>query len=273
MPNKGSKGRKNIILVFSILLFSLALMTINAKQQKGLSFLDSLAGIILSPFQNFFTSSVQAVSDGFDHYFDLVDVSKENERLKLEVERLANEKNELIERIARQKRVAGLMAFQDNRKKESLVASVIGRDATQWSKVVVVDKGSLHGVKKHLAVVTNSGVIGQIIHAGPASSKVLLTIDSRSAVDALFQDSRVSGVVIGTGEEECIIKYVPNTAEIKVGDRVLSSGLGGIFPKGLLIGTVSQVIKKKQGLFQEITLAPSSDLSKLEEVLIFLSDG
>ena len=271
MPNKGPKGKRNIILVFSILLFSLALMSISAKQQKGLSFLDSLAGLILSPFQNLFTQSVQSVSDGINHYFDLVNVSKENERLKFEVERLVNEKNELIERIARQKRIAGLMSYQDDRKKESLVASVIARDATQWSKVVVIDKGSKHGIKKHLAVVTNSGVIGQVIHAGPTTSKVLLTIDSRSAVDSLFQDSRVSGVVVGTGEEQCEIKFVPNTAKIKVGDRVLSSGLGGIFPKGLFIGTVSKVVKKKQGLFQEITLTPSSDLSKLEEVLVFLS--
>lgn len=271
MPNKGPKGKRNIILVFSILLFSLALMSISAKQQKGLSFLDSLAGLILSPFQNLFTQSVQSVSDGINHYFDLVNVSKENERLKFEVERLVNEKNELIERIARQKRIAGLMSYQDDRKKESLVASVIARDATQWSKVVVIDKGSKHGIKKHLAVVTNSGVIGQVIHAGPTTSKVLLTIDSRSAVDSLFQDSRVSGVVVGTGEEQCEIKFVPNTAEIKVGDRVLSSGLGGIFPKGLFIGTVSKVVKKKHGLFQEITLTPSSDLSKLEEVLVFLS--
>lgn len=246
-------------------------MSISAKQQKGLSFLDSLAGLILSPFQNLFTQSVQSVSDGINHYFDLVNVSKENERLKFEVERLVNEKNELIERIARQKRIAGLMSYQDDRKKESLVASVIARDATQWSKVVVIDKGSKHGIKKHLAVVTNSGVIGQVIHAGPTTSKVLLTIDSRSAVDSLFQDSRVSGVVVGTGEEQCEIKFVPNTAKIKVGDRVLSSGLGGIFPKGLFIGTVSKVVKKKQGLFQEITLTPSSDLSKLEEVLVFLS--
>ncbi|MEK9627646.1 MAG: rod shape-determining protein MreC [Nitrospinota bacterium] len=271
MPNKGPKGKRNIILVFSILLFSLALMSITAKQEQGMSFLDSIAGLILSPFQNLFTSTVQSVSDGVDHYFDLVNVSKENERLKSEVERLINEKNELIEKIARQKRVAGLVAYQDDRKKESLVASVIGRDATQWSKVVVIDKGSQHGIKKHLAVVTNSGVIGQIIHAGLTTSKVLLTIDSRSAVDALFQESRVSGVVVGTGEEQCQIKYVPNTADIKVGDRVLSSGLGGIFPKGLFVGTVSKVVKKKQGLFQEITLTPSSDLSKLEEVLVFLS--
>ena len=270
MPNKGPKGRKNIILVFSILLFSLALMSISANQQKEMSYLDSLTSLIFSPFQSLFTKSVQSVSDVINNYFYLVSVSKENERLKLEVDKLVNERNDLSERISRQKRLASLMVYQEDRKKDSLVASVIGRDATQWSKVVVIDKGSRHGVKKYLAVVTNSGVIGQIIYAGPNTSKVLLTIDSRSAVDSIFQDSRVSGVVVGTGKERCQIKYVPNTAVIKVGDRVLSSGLGGIFPKGLFIGTVFQVVKKKQGLFQEITLTLGSDLSKLEEVLVLL---
>jgi rod shape-determining protein MreC len=271
VPNKGPKGRKNIILVFSILLFSLALMSLSAKQEKGISFLDSLTGIILSPFQNLFTQSVQSVSDGINHYFDLVNVSKENERLKFEIERLVNEKNDLIEKIFRQKRLVGLMAYPENHNKESLVATVIGRAATQWSKVVFINKGTEHGVRTHSAVVTTSGVIGQIIHAGPITSKVLLTIDSRSAVDSIFQGSRVSGVVVGTGEKQCRIKFVPNTAEIKVGDQVLSSGLGGIFPKGLVIGTVSKVARKKQGLFQDIVLAPSSDLSNLEEVLVFLS--
>jgi rod shape-determining protein MreC len=271
VPNKGPKGRKNIILVFSILLFSLALMSLSAKQEKGISLLDSLTSLILSPFQNLFTKSVQSISDGFNHYFVLVNVSKENDRLKFEIERLVNEKNDLIERISRQKRLDVLIADSENHKKESLIASVIGRAATQWSKVVFINKGTEHGVRTHSAVVTNSGIIGQIIHAGLTTSKVLLTIDSRSAVDALFQGSRVSGVVVGTGEKQCQIKFVPNTAEIKVGDQVLSSGLGGIFPKGLIIGTVSKVDRKKRGLFQEITLVPSSDLSNLEEVLVFLS--
>ena len=187
------------------------------------------------------------------------------------MERLINEKNEMIERISRQKRVAALMAYQKDRKKDSLVASVIGRDATQWSKVVFINKGTRDGIKNHLAVVTNMGVIGQIIHSGFTTSKVLLTIDSRSAVDAVFQQSRVSGVVVGTGQKQCQVKFVPNTAKVQVGDRVLSSGLGGVFPKGLVIGTVSEVVKNKQGLFQKIMLTPNSDFSNLEEVLVFLS--
>ncbi len=245
-------------------------MTLNIKQEKGAGFIDSVAGLILSPFQSFFTQTIQFVSDGSSHYFLLVDVARENDQLKLEIRRLLSEKNQLIERLASQKRLARLMAYEDDWDKKVVVASVIGRDATQWSKVVVINKGTKNGVRNHLAVVTDAGVIGQVIHAGVNTSKVLLIIDGRSAVDALFQDNRVPGVVVGMGEDECQLKFVPNTADVKVGDTMLSSGLGGIFPKGLVIGKVSQVSRKKQGLFQEITLTPSSDLSRLEEVLVLL---
>ena len=271
MPKKGFKNKKNIILVSTILLFSLALMTLNVKQEKGIHFLDSIVGVILSPFQKIFTHTIQSVSDGINHYSFLVDVARENDQLKLEVQRLISEKNKLVERLASQKRLAKLMAYEDDWEKKAVVASVIGRDATQWSKVVVINKGTQNGIRNHLAVVTDAGVIGQVIHAGPNTSKVLLIVDGRSAVDALFQESRISGVVVGAGEDECKLKFVPNTADVKVGDHVLSSGLGGIFPKGLIIGKVSQVSRKKQGLFQDITLVPSSDLSRLEEVLVLLS--
>lgn len=245
-------------------------MTLNVKQEKGSHFLDSITGFILSPFQNFFTQTIQSVSDSINHYFFLVDVARENDQLKLEVQRLMSEKNQLIEHLASQKRLSKLMAHEIDWQEKAVVASVIGRDATQWSKVVIINKGTQSGITDYLAVITDAGVVGQVIHAGLNTSKVLLIVDGRSAVDALFQDSRVSGVAVGMGEDECQLKFVPNTAEVKVGDPVLSSGLGGIFPKGLVIGKVSQVLKKKEGLFQEITLTPSSDLSRLEEVLVLL---
>lgn len=271
MPSKGFKTKNGLILVSAILLFSLVLMTLNAKQEKGTRFLDSVAGVILSPFQNFFTQTLQTISYGINHYFLLVDVSIENDQLKLEVQQLINEKNKLIERVSSQKRLAKLMVHEDDWKKKVVVASVVGRGATQWSKVVVINKGTQDGIKNHLAVITDAGVIGQVIHAGLNTSTVLLIVDGRSAIDALFQGNRISGVVVGSGKDDCKLKYVANTADIKVGDYVLSSGLGGVFPKGLIIGRVSQVSKKKQGLFQDITLVPSSALSRLEEVLVLLS--
>jgi rod shape-determining protein MreC len=270
VPKQGSKNKKNIVLVSAILLLSLSLMTLNVKQEKGTRFLDSIAGIIFSPAQIFFTHTIQSASDIINHYFFLVDVVRQNDQLRLEVKRLINEKNQFIEHLASQKRLAKLMAYEEDWKKRTLVASVIGRDATQWSKVVFINKGTQDGVTEHLALITDTGVIGQVIHAGINTSKVLLIVDSRSAVDALFQGSRVSGVVVGIGDDECQVKFVSNTADVKVGDLMISSGLGGIFPKGLIIGKVSQALKKKQGLFQEITLTPGSDLSHLEEVLVLL---
>jgi rod shape-determining protein MreC len=270
VPRTGNKNKKNLVLVLAILLFSLTLMTLNVKQQKGVHFFDSIAGLILSPLQIFFTQTIQSASDSINHYFLLIDVAKQNDELQLQVQRLTSEKNHLIERLATQKRLAKLMDYEGNWEGKAMVASVIGRDATQWSKVVVINKGMKNGIKDHLAVITEAGVIGQVIHAGIYTSKVLLIVDGRSAVDALFQDSRISGIVVGMGEDYCQMKFVPNTAEVKVGDSVLSSGLGGIFPKGLIIGKVSQVFRKKQGLFQQITLIPSSDLSRLEEVLVLL---
>ena len=270
MPRTGNKSKRDIILVSVILLFSLALMTLNVKQETGVRFLDSIVGEILSPFQNYFSQNLQSVSDSLNHYFFLIDVARQNDELQLEVQRLKSEKNQLIERLATQKRLSKLMTYEKNWEEKAVVASVIGRDATQWSKVVVINKGMKNGIKEHLAVVTDAGVIGQVIYAGLHTSKVLLIVDGRSAVDALFQDSRISGVVVGMGEDECRLKFVPNTADVKVGDPVLSSGLGGIFPKGLIIGKVTQVLRKKQGLFQEITLIPSSDLLRLEEVLVLL---
>ncbi len=270
MPNRGIKGKKLIVLVSSILLVSLVLITVNIRQSQDRGFPESIIVWIVSPFQSVFTNTLDTISGGIDHYFFLVGVSRENERLLKEIDRLNREKNALDETIRRQGRVAKLLEQKEQRGRRSVIASVIGRDATQWSKMVFIDKGTKHGVRENLAVVSDAGVIGHIIQSTGATSKVLLITDSRSAIDSLFQDNRVPGVIVGTGEEKCGMKYVPITAEVGMGDKVISSGLGGIFPKGLMVGTVVQVTKKKRGLFQDIIILPSADLARLEEVMVLL---
>jgi rod shape-determining protein MreC len=163
------------------------------------------------------------------------------------------------------------MEYQEERQLKSVVAEVIGRDATQWARVVFINKGTQDGIKENLAVVTNGGLVGHVIQAGLNTSKVMLIVDGRSSVDTLFSDDRVAGIVVGTGMEFCEMKYVPITAEVNVGDQVISSGLGGVYPKGLVMGTVVSITKATQGLFQEITIAPSADFGRLEEVLVLLS--
>ncbi|MCH8209257.1 MAG: rod shape-determining protein MreC [Nitrospinae bacterium] len=246
-------------------------MTASIKSSPKPFFLETVFIWIVSPFQNFFTNMVNSVEDVMDQYIILGNVAKENEELRNEIDILLGQNNELREKALQLRRVAELMKYQDKIGQKKTVATIIGRDATQWSKMVFINKGTRHGVHKNLPVVTGSGVVGHVIQATKSVSKVLLIIDNRSAVDALFQDSRVTGVVVGAGEGLCKMKYVPIGASMKVGDRILSSGLGGIYPKGLLVGTVISFSKGRDGLFQEVTIKPSVEFSRLEEALVLLS--
>jgi rod shape-determining protein MreC len=247
-------------------------MTVNIRYEKSNLFFESAVNLFFSPVQSFFTSSVNSISDVFRHYLFLVSTSKENERLIFEVDRLLNKNNELIEKNKYLERVGKLTAYFKKKEKIIITAKVIGRDATQWSKMLFIDKGTNDNVKKNLVVMTNAGVVGHVIHSSLKSSKVLLITDSRSAIDSVFQGTREPGVTVGTGGGMCETKFVAIEAEVKIGDKVISSGLGGVFPKGLMIGFVVDIVKKKQDLFQNVTIAPSANLSHLEEVAIVLKD-
>jgi rod shape-determining protein MreC len=122
-------------------------------------------------------------------------------------------------------------------------------------------------------VVTHRGVVGRITEVSSYTSKVLLITDMNSSVDALIQRTRARGVVEGRGSSLCELRYVAGSDDVSVGDLVVTSGLCGIFPKGLPIGTVKDVEKDSFGLFQQIELVPSVELNKLEEVsVLFFKD-
>jgi len=272
VPYRRPQNKHLFSFLAGVVIFSLILMTVNVRYEKSNLFFESAVGLFLSPVQSFFTSSVNSISDVFGRYLFLVRTSEQNERLILEVDRLLNKNNELIEENKYLERVGKLTAYFKNKEKIIITARVIGRDATQWSKMLFIDKGTNDKVKKNLVVMTDAGVVGHVIHSSLNSSKVLLITDSRSAIDSVFQNTREPGVTVGTGEGMCETKFVAIEAEVKVGDKVISSGLGGVFPKGLMIGTVVDVVKKKLDLFQNITIAPSATLSHLEEVVIVLEN-
>ena len=252
-------------------MLSLVLMTVNARYDKVNLFFESMVVWFFSPVQSFFTTATDSITDVFDHYFFLVRTSSENGRLLNELDRLSKKNNELLERNKFLERSANLTEFIGEDERPFVVAKVIGYDATQWSKVIFINRGTDDKVEKNLSVVTDAGVVGHVVHASLKSSKVLLITDSRSAVDSLFQETRESGITVGTGDDICEMKFVPISAKVSVGDNVVSSGLGGVFPKGLMVGTVVGVVKQDHELFQNIRVATSVDLSNVEEVIVLLS--
>ena len=270
MPNRQPQRKHFIGFLASILIFSLVLMTVNVRYEKSNLFFESIVVWFFSPIQNLLTSTTSYVSDAFDHYFFLVETSKENDRLLLKVNLLSKKNNELIERNKLLERSDNLIEFLDKDERPFVIAKVIGYDATQWSKVIFINRGTNHKVQKNSSVMNNAGVIGHVIHSSPNTSKVLLITDGRSAVDSLFQETRESGITVGTGENICEMKFVPISAKINLGDKVISSGLGGVFPKGLVVGRVVDIVKQSQELFQDIMVEPSADLSNIEEVIVLL---
>jgi rod shape-determining protein MreC len=270
VPHWRTTGKSPLIFLACIVLASLLLITVSIRYGKENLFFESVIVRIFSPAQSLLTQARTSISDLLDRYFFLTEVSRENDRLLKEVDRLTRRNSDLLEIIEQQGRIKKLQKANKNGKLKSLMGLVIGRDSTQWSKMIFIDKGTDDGIRGNVAVVTDAGIVGHIVHSTATTSKVLLITDSRSAVDSLFQNTRVPGVSTGTGNGLCEIKFVPIDAELEVGDRVVSSGLGGVFPKGWMIGTVVNTVKRKQELFQDVVVAPSVDFSRLEDVLVLL---
>jgi rod shape-determining protein MreC len=167
-------------------------------------------------------------------------------------------------------RLRRFLNFKENIPNPTLPAELIGEDASSWFRTITINKGRIDGVEKGMVVVAAAGLVGHVINTSRDVSKVLLITDYNSSVDAICQDSRGRGIVQGKGRDLCDLKYVSRRDEVSLGSRVITSGLGGRFQKGLLIGTVTRVEKKPHGVFQDVEVTPAVEFRKLEEIFVVL---
>ena len=251
-------------------MFALVLMSLRAKQRKGVEFFDVLLMEICSPLEKASTLVIKTVQKTFQEHVFLVNVEKENRVLKRKVMELQEENRRMTEVKLANERLKRLLQFREETPLSMIGAEVIGQDPSSWFKSVTVDKGERDGVKKGMAVICPAGVIGQILKTAPDYATVLLITDYNSAVDSIVQRTRAKAIVEGRGENRCQLKYLLRTEEVAVGDAVVTSGLGGNFPKGLTVGEVKKVDKKGHGVFQYAELVPSVDMTKLEEVFVIM---
>jgi len=256
-------------LILFLLLSALVLMSLRVKQQRGVAFLDALLMELCSPFQKASTGAIHLVQRTFQQYLLLVHLQRENEILKQRITELEKENHRKEEAALANERLRKLLDFRETIAASSTVAAeVIGQDPSSWFKSVTINKGEGDGVRRGMAVISPDGVVGQILKAAPHYATVLLITDYNSGVDSIVQKTRARAIVEGGGENRCQLKYLLRTDEVNVGDVIVTSGLGGNFPKGLLIGEIRRVEKKGHGIFQYADLVPSVDLTKLEEVLV-----
>jgi len=266
-------SRKTMMIVGVIILMAVnvIVLSVSGKHHYPPYTLGRVALTVISPFQDALTHTIHFTKSIWKHYFFLVSASRENENLKKNLSHVMQKNNEYHEIKIANDRLRKLFDFRQNIADEVLVAEVIGIDPSPWYRTIIIDKGKADGVERAMPVIIPEGVVGQVIDSSEHYSKVLLIIDQNSAVDALVQRNRARGIIKGMSSDQCIFKYVLMRHDIEMGDSVIASGLDGVFPKGLLIGHVTEKAEGNSGLFQEVSVTPFVDFEKLEEVLILIN--
>jgi rod shape-determining protein MreC len=264
-----SQARKFIIPIF-VFLLALSLISANLHSRENMSFFESLVVGITAPVQKVVWGVIDGIGNIWRGYFYLVGLEKENQALKRELQEIKLQMNRYREAELANERLRALLNFKKSIATPLLPAQLVAFDPSGWFQTILIDKGRDDGVVLDMAVVSAEGLVGRVIGVGRHHAKVLLILDGNSAVDAYIQSSRARGVLVGLGRELCLLKYVQRNEEVQVGDKVVSSGMGGVFPKGLLVGTVQEVVRGSSGLFQRVEVEPAVNFSRLEEVMIVI---
>jgi rod shape-determining protein MreC len=265
-----SKRLVRILCVILFALINIVLLSISAKHPHRYTIVDRVVVAGVVPFQEGVTRTMHFCRRMWHHYFHLVAVREECDRLEEMLARAEMEKGRYLESELACQRLRKLLEMKSEVPHRMLPARVVGLDPSGWFKTVFINRGTGDGVSNGMAVITSGGIVGRVIGASGRYAKVLLIIDRSSAIDALVQRTRSRGIVEGETDESCRFKYIVRKADIEIEDTVISSGLDGLFPKGLRVGAISQISRPSSGLFQEVKVRPFVDFTRLEEVLVIL---
>jgi rod shape-determining protein MreC len=262
---------KTAIFIVTLLVLAVIMFSYDLKYRADGSFFRKIVLEAVAPVQKVMSASVKSVSDAWLRYLLLVGIEQENKNLKNKINEFKAALILYQEGYLEAQRLKKLLDLRDDYNYHFISARVIGREQAALSKTILISKGAAHGLKTGMPVIAPPGLIGRLVDVSWHFSKVLLFIDENSNVGAIVQRTRMQGIISGAGPRGLILKYISKTQDVKEGDVIVSSGMGGVFPKGLLIGQVSHVDRQNASLFLKINVSPFVDFSKLEEILILAS--
>ena len=259
------------VLGVIFILFLALLLFLPRQSQEWLSHVGGPFARILEVPLHVVASIQDSISHAWDHYIALQNVWEENQQLKQEVQRLQGEQNFLREHAIMATQFQQLLAFQETAPMTTLPARIIGRNASNWYRAMIINKGDRDGIQPEMGVITEAGVVGRVVRVNPTTAIVLLLSDPNVAITGMVQNTRDEGIIQGTPQGTIHMKYLPPLSPVQPGDPVVTSGLTGDFPRGLQIGQIQQVTKGDTDLFQLGKIDPIVDFSKLEGVLVITS--
>ncbi|HKJ04920.1 MAG TPA: rod shape-determining protein MreC [Geopsychrobacteraceae bacterium] len=265
------KRYRIIVLAVILLIGTLLLYSSNLRNQGATTLFERTVLTLSTPLQKGVDVFTEEVGLLWNNYLWLVDARQQNRRLIDQNRRLQSELVAVSEIRLENQRLRRLLDFVDKIDRPALPARVIAEDLSSWARTVVIDKGSEVGIRDGLPVVVAEGVVGRVIKTASNSARVLLITDASSAIASLVQRTRTRGVARGLGGN-LTLDYAKREDNLQIDDLLVTSGMGGVFPKGLVVGRVVLAEQGSFGLFQRVEVSPAADFSRLEEVLVLLDE-
>lgn len=267
-----SRDSHGIYVLVFLLLVNLTLLSVQVEDPQGGMLLKEWVLTAGAPFIGFSAAVSRAVREAWVNYVWLRGAREENARYRQAVQQLSLQARSLEQIRGENLRLRELLGFKEGHRFDTLGARVVGRTPDFLSRVVYLDRGAADGVQPDFPVVTAAGIVGRVVLMTRHTSQVQLISNADASVGILIERTSHPGVLRGSGGRRLSVDYIGSTEDVVVGDVVLTSGLDGVFPRGLVVGRVTESVKGKT-VFREIQVEPAADLLRLTQVLILLRHG
>ena len=255
-----------LIIATFIVLF---MLMSESHTNEGTSRFQSVVQTLTYPLQASVNSVASTFKNLWNSYISLIDVNEENKLLRQQLLDIEEKMNQHIENSVQFLRLRNQLLFARKKITDKIFAEIIGESADNNHDISLINRGSNQLVQRNYIVLRKEGLVGRIQSVSPFQSSVQLITDHRSRVSALIQRNRIRGLIYGT-HKGLEMRQINQHANIKIGDRVISSGLGGLYPKGLLIGWVKEIRRQKHELFKTAILDSAVDFNQIEEVFVIV---
>jgi rod shape-determining protein MreC len=257
-------------LFMAVTVGHIILISAQVNTRRGVPMLEEATFGVFAEVQRATTSVIGGAHDSWENYFALQQVRSDNEQLRQQLAQLQVEMQQERALAQQSRSLQQLLDLRSGLKLETTGANVIGAGASTEFRTMTLDKGTSDGLAANMAVISPLGVVGRVIMPTARASKLQLLIDRNAAAGAIVERSRAQGVVVGTGTDRLRLDYVSGTADVKAGDRIVTSGIDGIYPKGFVVGQIES-IQRGAGVYSAIVVSPAVDFSGLESVLVVLT--
>ncbi len=262
-----------VLIIITLLIFALMILSTISRDKEN--FAEDGVGIVVTPVQRFFYSIGTSTQNFFERFRSIADYRQENETLKSRVKELEEDSRKLYTLQNENERLKSLLQLQEDKAElKTVAAKVSAKDAGNWYYDFTINRGTSSGIKKKQPVINPDGLVGYVSEVGTTWAKVITIIDEASSVGAIINRTGDRAIVEGNLELSedgtCKLAYISKGASMTVGDYVETSGLGGIYPAGLLIGRVKNFTADEQGLYHNAVVETAVNFEKIDEVLVII---